>query len=428
MSMEIYHSALWIAVVWPLLLAIPALHTRLPWPRHLAILPAAVLTLLPGGASLDLPRLLFGSGLAIEGDSRWILAMSVGVWLTAATLTRSARRDPPYQRTTTLFLLTLTGNLGAVLTTDLVGFITFSTLMGYSFYGLLLQQDSAEARHAARLYLLFLIIADLALFEALILASSGTEDLHFAAVRQAMAETPLSQFYLAMTLTAFGLKAGVWPLHLWLSSAFRSASRPATLLLGGVPVAMGLLGALRWLPLGEQTFYTSGMVILVIGVAAILYAATRLFLHLPVILLPAWATIGVTGLFSTALGTALAFPLLWHQYQHLAYPFIALMGILLTALTFASGRLQETHRHPHITMRRAEALFLWTGKWRDQLQRGSSETWLRTRSLWRISLRQVTSRYQQLLERHKSISTLPAWGSRITILVLLGLALAWLAR
>jgi len=423
---DIYGIFLLIVVVWPLLLAIPAVHSRLPWPGHLAIMPAVVLIVLPGDVSLTLPRLFFGTGFAVDGEVWWILAMTVAFWLMAATVAKSSKSDPAYDRTTTFLLLTLTGNLGVVLATDLVGFFSFSTIMGYSFYGLMIHGGNEEVRRAGRLYLIFLIVADLALFEALLLAASTTGDLRYEVVRQAMMETSSTQFYLWITLAGFVFKAGIWPAQLWLLAVFKSAPLSRTLLLGGVPVAMGLLGMVRWLPFGERAFYVFGMVILMMGVAAMLHATLRLFVHASLKMLPAWGTVAVTGLFTAALGTGLAFPAVWSQYKYLAYPFIALSGIFLAVLTFAIGRSQDTCQRPAFASRRAEALSLWAGGWISVIRRWLKDRLPGLQSVWRGSWLVVVEQPQRILDWKKPAFLTGGWSAAITMFVLLGLVLAWL--
>ncbi len=288
MSEPIYGIFLWLVVAWPLLLAIPSLHTRLPWPCHVAILPAAVLIMLPGEATHILHWFVFGTGLAVNGETRWVLAMTVIIWFMAANIMKSPTRDPAHGGATTFFLLTLAGNLGTVLSMDLVGFFSFSALMGYGFYGLLVQGNNEAARRAGRLYLIFMIVGDLILFEALLLAASATESLHFDAVHQAIAVSATSPTYLSMVLIGFTLKTGAWPAHVWLMACFNAASRLGVLLLSGVPVAIGLLGLVRWLPLGESVFDVLGTVVLVMSVAAILHATLRFFTGIPAKTLPAW--------------------------------------------------------------------------------------------------------------------------------------------
>jgi len=355
------------------------------------------------------------------------MSMSVAIWLTAATITNSSKHDRSYNRTATFFLLTMAGNLGAVLATDLVTFFSFSTLMGYGFYGLLIQGGDADIRRVGRLYLIILIVADLLLFEALLLAASTTENLRYEAVRQTMAEASYSQFYLWMVLVGFALKAGIWPIHLWLSAAFKSASSSTVLLLVGVPVAMGLLGMLRWLPAGEQIFYVSGMILQVLGVTAMLYAILKIFRLAPVRLLPGWITVAVTGLFIASLGMGLAHPTVWRQYDYLSHPVVASLGIFLAALTLFSSRIKDTQQHPGFTLQQREDLGLWAKQWIAVIQQWAKKKLHGLQHLWRVSWLKAVMQYQRILNWQKPSSFVDGWSTRITLFVLLGLALVWFA-
>jgi len=427
MNTETYAVLLLMVVAWPLLLAIPALHFRLPWPRYLAIIPAALLTMLPGEVSLELPWLLFGTGFAMEGESRWILAMSVAIWFAAAAIMRPSKYDFVDQRTTTFFLLTMAGSLGAVLTSDLVGFFCFATLMGYGFYGLLIQNVDEAARRAGRFYLIFLIVADLLLFEALLLAAFVTDDLRFAVVHEAMAGASSAQFYLWMVFISFALKAGVWPAHLWLTVAFSSAGRSTALLLGGVPVAMALLGAVRWLPIGEQDFGVSALIVQGLGVVAVLYAVLKIFTRASGESLPAWAAVAATGLFVVALGGGLAHPALWQQYEFFAYPFIALLAILLATLAYLVGGTSDT-KLPVVVPQRTDVVTQWTVRCIATIQQWIKERLSGIQSHLHTSWLKSTSRCQQIVGRQKPRALRNEWGVRITFFVLLGLAMAWLAE
>ncbi len=428
MNEAINGVALSVVIIWPLLLAIPALHSRLPWPRHLAIIPAAVLLMLPGDPSLELPWLLFGTGFGLDSETRWVLAMSLAVWFTAATITaKSLRLNSAHHQTTTLFLLTLCGNLGAVLASDLVGFFTFATLMGYGFYGLLIQDSNESARRAGRHYLIFLIVADLLLFEALLLAAYTSEDLHFEALDGIMANASSSQSYLWIVFIGFALKAGVWPAHRWLMAASRSASSSSALLLGGVPIAMALFGAVRWLPLGEDAFGISAMIILGVGAMAVIYSMLIIFMRTSFNMWPAWASVAITGLFIATLGVALSYPDVWRQYEYFVYPLIASVGIFMAVLFFNFSRIQRTHHSPAVALPRASILSLWTEQWFDLIQRWVNRRLTGLQSIWRVSQLKMIKQNQRMLNWQKSVTFCFGWGVRITLFVLLGLALAWLA-
>lgn len=369
----------------PLLLAFPALRARLSWPCHIGLLPAVILLAFPAVFSIELPWLLFGSGLGIDGASRLLLAMAVVVWATAATLLRVPGSRPADNTHTLFFLLTMAGNLGAILATELVGFLTFSTLMGYGFYGLLATGGGGDSQRASRAYLIVLILADLALFEALLIAAATTEDLGFAAVREAMARSPATGLYLAMVFAGFAAKAGVWPLHFWLPLVFRSARPVVALLVGCVPVAVGLLGAIRWLPLGTIDSLGLGFLIQGLGVAAMLYAILAGLIRAQLKMLPVYVAIFATGLFVTALGAGLADPAAWDRHVNWAYFFIAALGIGVAVLTVVISWLGRRNRFHVSSLMQSVDSNLRSDRWPEERIRWATQmgidTLLRLRTL-----------------------------------------------
>jgi len=424
MNVTIFGIMLWVAVILPLLLAIPTLHSRLPWPRFIAIIPAIIVTLLPGESFLALPWIIFETELAINGEMRWILTMSVTIWLIAATTSTFSKSDNSNNRTaTTFFLLTLAGNIGTVLANDLVAFFCFSTLMGYGFYGMLVQNSNAETHRAARYYLWCLIAADLLLFEALLLAGFENNGLHFEIVSTTMAEAS-SSLYLWAVFIGFALKAGIWPAHLWLCTAFKSTNLLPLLLLSGVPVAMALLGAIRWLPFGEQAFYNSGIMILTLGLAAVLYAIFRLVSHRSLkIMQLAWITIAITGVFTIALGFGLAYPSEWLDYRHYLLPFIAIFVICLTVITLIVARSPATQQPSTLASQSKSELNIKISK----IQNWTKNKFHQLQLFWCASWGEMLTRYQRILFWQKLPEFNFGWSARITMLLLLGLALAWLA-
>lgn len=427
MSEKIYAITLLLVVLWPLLLAVPMLRARLPWPRHLAIIPAAVLTLIFHDVSLDLDWLMVGTKFAIDGNARWILTMSVAIWLMAATVSTVSNRATADDHATTFFLLTMAGNLGAVLAADLVGFFCFSTIMGYGFYGLLIQGGNATVRRTGRLYIILLVTADLALFEGLLLAAFATEDLRFVSVQQAMAGSATTSLYFWMVFTAFMLKAGIWPFHLWLTNLFKSASVSICLLVVGVPVATGLFGALRWLPLGLSASRGLGLVILIIGITAIVYAVVRLVFRSTLRILPGWSTVAATGLFIAALGVGLIQPAVWLQYAYLQYPLLAGMGILLAVITIIVDRSQDRHSDHDLAMGRAESLSREVAQKGGVMLRWSQNRLQQIRCFWLALWLKTVQQASHSIDRLRTVNVVSQWTASITMFVLIGLALAWLA-
>ena len=319
----------------PLLLILPGLRSRLSRPCHLALLPAVMLLAVPVDLSIEVSWLLFGTGLGVDGTSRLLLAMSVVLW-TATTFLQAPSGQAVDNRYTIFFLLTMAGNLGTILATEIVGFFTFSTLMGYGFYGLLVAAGNEAVRRAGRVYLGFLILADLALFEALLVVATMSEDLGFGAVRHAIEQSAAPGFYLSIVLAGFALKAGVWPLHFWLPLTFRAARPAVVLLLGGVPVAIGLLGMVRWLPLGELALPDLGVGIQWVGLAAAMYGTVAGLRQSHPRTVLAYTGIVVTGLFVTTLGSGLEWPMIGSAIKETAHLFILYLGFMLAALVSGS--------------------------------------------------------------------------------------------
>ena len=426
---EIYTLSLHDALPISLLLAFPALRARIEWPFHIALVPALILLTVPASVSVGLPWVLFGSGLGIDGAGRLLLAMSVLIWIAAATLLRTAKGRPADNRLTTFFLLTLAGNLGAILATELVGFFTFSVLMGYAFYGLLVAGGDEGMRRAARVYLVLLILSDLALFDALLIAAAVTGDLGFDAVRQAMAQSPSSALYLSMVLAGFAARAAIWPLHFWLPRVFAS-SRPAlAMLLGGVPVAMALLGVVRWLPVGEITSPDLGLIIQGLGMAAMLYAILAGVKRAQLKMLPACAAIFATGLFTTALGTGLSDPAVWNRYQHLTYFFIISVGMGLAVLTAAIGWLLARYHYPAAPAKPADDSSSWFERWPGAVVRWAAQMGFDTLPRLRASCLAKVGRLRQVRVWQKMLDgserSLQRWTFAITLFLLLGMVAAF---
>jgi len=414
----------------PLLLAFPALRLRLFWPCHFALLPAVILLAVPAVVSVDLPWLLLGTKLGLDGASRWLLGMTVLIWVAAASLLQPAKDRVANDRLTSFFLLTMAGGLGAILATGLVGFFVFSTLMGYGFYGLLVSAGGNTARRGGRGYLVLLILADLALFEGILIAATTTKDLGFESVRQAMAQSDSLGLYLLMILLGFALKAGIWPLHFWLQRVFRSSQPAVALLLPGVPIALAMLGTVRWLPLGEINSPGLGLIIQGIGVTAMLYAILSGLKKAQLKTLPVHATILATGLFTTAIGVGLADSAVWNRYGNWAYYFIASLGFGLAVLVTASGWLEARRHSPATPAKQADDSNLWFERWSGTVVAWAGKTGFDTLPRWRAWWLATVSRlwlaicaWQSALDAGER--TLQRWTLAITLFLLLGIVMAF---
>lgn len=330
--------------VLPLLLAIPLLHRHIPRFEYLAVLPVFMLFFFADDELVELPWLLLGTGFESSFETRLMLLLSTLFWIPAAHTLSAANRhhaqDIAADFRSTFYLLTLAGYLGAVLTTDLVGFFTFSTLMGYGFYGLLVNGAERAVKRAARVYLCFIVAADLLLFEALLVAASETRDLGFETVHEVMAVSDSLVLYMAMVLPAFALKAAIWPLHYWLVEVFHRARLETVVMIAGVPVAVAMLGVIRWLPLGEIAIAELGMFISSLGMIAIVYAVLHALWRRQLSGLIANVSIIATGMFTIILGAGWSEPSRWIYFEPLLTIYIACFGSAISLLVMFIRWLQ----------------------------------------------------------------------------------------
>lgn len=415
MSELLQDIGLWLILAWPLLVALPGVYRHLPLPYPLALAPAAVMLVTTGAAQLDMPWIVFGSGLMLDSERRWLLGMTLLLWLAAGR--QAGRLDPARQPATfTLLLITFSGQLGMILASEPVGFLCFSTLLGYGFFGLLVQGGGADSLRVARLYITALILADLLLFEALLLAAYLQETLRFDGFDFQL-QGDSAGLYGALVLGAFLLKAGSWPLHAWITGALRTAPPPARLLLAGGPVAMALLGLWRWLPAG-QGLELAGQLCRGLGAVALGYALIQALRRRQPGRRPGWLVLALTGALLLGFGQALIDPAMDAQMQTLTAPLLALLGLLPVLLLWQHSTLLR------MTSIGREAPWHWLDRLQCPLQcvhrvlLRASQTLLRTPRFDLTAPARLTARIETHIAR---------WPWVITALALLGLVLGLLA-
>ncbi|MFI5357393.1 MAG: proton-conducting transporter membrane subunit [Opitutales bacterium] len=264
-----------------------------PWARRvwlaamlvaaLAAVTAAV-AVLAGGADWDWhSRLALGGEtlhLRLDGLSAFFLAL-LGVVGGAATVYAGEywpeAEHPRSARAGRVWWSVLLASLALVLlaANGLHFLIAWETFTVSAYFLITLDRPRGAVREAGWLYLVASHAAVLALFAffALLAARTGSWDLGPMRGRPELA--PL--FWLA--LAGFGLKAGLFPLHIWLPSAHANAPSHVSAILSGVTLKLGIYGLIRfsgWLPVPAG----AGWVVAALGViSAVLGVAFALGQH-----------------------------------------------------------------------------------------------------------------------------------------------------
>ena len=261
-------------LLWPLLIGLVPVVPR--WRRHglrvlpLAPLPALVFALAGAPGSVVLPDLMLGVELAAVPDGALFLGMTALVWVVAgwhAALTME--RGNHAGIFTSFWCLTLAGNLGVFLAADIVTFYLAFAAVSLAAWFLVVHDRTSAALSAGRLYITLAVVGEAALLIGLMIGAAAAADLQISTVRAAFADAPLGQLGLALLVIAFGIKAGMVPLHVWLPVAHPAAPVPGSAVLSGAIVKAGLIGMILFLPDGTRW----STVLIVLGLAGAFGAA-----------------------------------------------------------------------------------------------------------------------------------------------------------
>lgn len=272
-------------------------------PAGYAITLAAVPMLLLGitpPPSLYLPDLWPSAhwGLDEVVGRTWLLFTAL-LWGVATVYGVRMHRGQRHEHRFWLFwLLALCGNGLLIIARDGVSFYTGFALMSLSAYGLVMHSGTPPARRAGRLYLQLALLGEMLLLIGLMMRAhaAGIADgnplaLDFA-YWQSIPVTPLEFALLAVGL---GIKAGFWPLHIWLPQAHPAAPAAASAVLSGAMIKAGTLGLWSVLPAGDVLLQGVAPLLVVIGLTgALVSAVLGVLVGQPKAIL-AWSSVGQAG-------------------------------------------------------------------------------------------------------------------------------------
>jgi multicomponent Na+:H+ antiporter subunit D len=234
----------------------------------------------------------------------------------------------------TLLLASQGAMLGVVMTASLIGLFLFFEIMAIVSYLLVIHEEDENAMYAGAKYLFMTIVAGLAIFFGLTLTYYLGGRLDYLTGGY-IGPAPLSGVALIAFLLGFGIKAGMFPVHIWLPDAHPAAPAPVSALLSGCMIKTGAYGLIRVM----HFVYTPA------AIAAISF--DRILLWLAVI--------------TILLGSAMALQQ-DHLKRRLAYSSVAQIGYVLLGIALFSQQAlfgALFHIFSHALMK--GALFLCAG-------------------------------------------------------------------
>jgi formate hydrogenlyase subunit 3/multisubunit Na+/H+ antiporter MnhD subunit len=307
----------------------------------LAALPALVLALTcPAGTKLGLPWLVQHTVLELDTVGRVFVAFTSVLWLVSAWYARGyLAKDANPARFYLFFLLAMAGNFGLILAGDVPTFYAAFALMGLASAGLVFHRGDAEAVRAGRIYLALAMVGEVLILTGLVFLVVAGGTTYIAELHRGVVSGPA----LLLLLAGFGIKAGALTLHFWLPLAHPAAPVPASAVLSGAMIKAGLLGWIRFLPLGEATMPACGFTLISAGLgAAFLGTLVGVAQTNPKTVL-AYSSISQMGIIMTGLGIGATRPESWPAIQTAVLIYATHHALAKGALFLSVGPAHAAH-------------------------------------------------------------------------------------
>lgn len=196
--------------------------------------------------------------------------------------------------------------LGVVLSDGGFSFLFFWELMTVaSFLLILFDAQRREVRRAALSYLIMMHIGFVLLIVGFVRLDAVCGAASFSALGEYFRTEPALPL-LIVFLLGFGMKAGLFPMHVWLPEAHPAAPSHVSALMSGVMIKTGIYGLLRvTAALGEQpALHTAGVILLTAGIVTGVWGVILAVLQNDVKRLLAYSSIENVGIILIGLGIA----------------------------------------------------------------------------------------------------------------------------
>jgi formate hydrogenlyase subunit 3/multisubunit Na+/H+ antiporter MnhD subunit len=332
----------------PLLLAFGGFHRRLrPWLVSLApwtALPALIWAAwTPPDFTFDVSWLFLGIHFGVDDIGRSSLIVTAGVWLLAGIVARASfSSDSTSHRLVILYLVTLSGMFGLCLAQDLPTFTLFYAVNTFAVYGLIIFEQTVAAHRAGLAYIILAVVGEMVLLEAILHIISIAEYPNLSQIPAVVATASERQLMIGLLLAGFGIKIGIFPLHVWIPMAYSAAPFAISAVLSGSMFLAGFLGWIRLLPLGMIALSEWGIVCMIAGTLTLLHGiGVGLTQKDPKSLL-AYSTISQAGILTMSFGMGMVMPDRWPHIAPLLMLWPLHHAIAMGALFLGLGVAQKT--------------------------------------------------------------------------------------
>ena len=173
-----------------------------------------------------------------------------------------------------------------------------------SFLLVLFNGDKPKVRRAALNYLILMHVGFMFLLAGFVTLYVNGLPVSFDSLSLYFAQHDVLPLFVVF-LIGFGMKAGIFPLHIWLPEAHPAAPAHVSALMSGVMVKMGIYGIMRVSSYIQTDLYLVGLIVLIVGIVTGLWGVILATLQNDVKKILAYSSIENVGIILLALGVAL---------------------------------------------------------------------------------------------------------------------------
>ncbi len=362
MNATLLNFLLLMSVIWPLLLMFMLtfrnLHSQLLYLIPWAALPALAAVAVASNTvtEVELPWLLLGSTYGLDATGKIFMLLAALLWGVSGVYARSYFNQKDEQvRFYRYFLLAMAGNFILILAQDPISFYFGFTLMSFASYGLIVFKKDTISFRAGLVYISLVILGEVMIFAALLMATHDSESTMFPAIIKNLITDQNNDLIIFLTFTGFGLKAGVFGLHVWLPLAHPVAPAPASAVLSGTMIKAGILGWIRFLPLGETVLIDWGTGIIILGLFTAFYGVIIGLTQRDPKTVLAYSSISQIGIITMLIGLGMLVPEIWPVMLS-GIAFYALHHGLSKGALFLGAGLCGSQQH-------IQRVWIWLGLW-----------------------------------------------------------------
>jgi len=260
------------------------------------------------GAPFGAELLALRVSLSLDQPGGLLLAAAALVWLIVSLFAvREGQGRPNADRFAVSWLLTMAGSLGVFIAADLLTFYLVYALVSVPAYYLVAYDEEPSSLRAGGVYMAFALLGEAVLLIAFVMLAAGEPNgsVQIRDVVAALPASPWREAALALIILGFGMKIALVPLHGWMPLTYTAAPIPAAAVLSGAGVKAGVIGLIRFLPLGAA-FPGWGEALVWIGFISAFYGVAIGVTQRDPKTMLAYSSVSQMGVIAAAFGMALA--------------------------------------------------------------------------------------------------------------------------